>query len=218
MNDQTGNTDRINDLIASLADEAGAVAPAPRLLPFLLKWAGGSAFYVVAMLLALGLRPDLAARLQSPLFLTEIGLLAGITLTSAISAITLSFPDMLQRKILAWSFTVPLVLFGLFLLAGALDSEQVNALPPHNIECALCITLLSLLPAAWIMLYQRRLASVHYYLAGGIALLASSSLGCLILRLSEETDSFTHLITWHYLPMMVLGMTGLWLGEKFLKW
>jgi len=38
------------------------------------------------------------------------------------------------------------------------------------------------------------------------------------LRLYEQTDSIMHVIEWHYLPMIVFGIIGMWLGKTALKW
>jgi hypothetical protein len=65
---------------------------------------------------------------------------------------------------------------------------------------------------------MRKYASTHYRLAGSVALLFSFSVGALWLRLHEMTDSIVHVIEWHYLPMLVIGIVGLWLGQRLLKW
>jgi len=77
---------------------------------------------------------------------------------------------------------------------------------------------MTLLPAAWAFYSLRKLASTHYRLAGSAALLSAFSVGALWLRLHEQTDSITHLVEWHYLPMLALGLAGLWLGKLVLKW
>ena len=53
---------------------------------------------------------------------------------------------------------------------------------------------------------------------GCIALLFAFSIGAIWLRLYEQNDSIMHVIQWHYLPMIVFGIIGLWLGKLILKW
>jgi hypothetical protein len=65
---------------------------------------------------------------------------------------------------------------------------------------------------------MRKFASTHHCWAGGIALLAAFSVGALWLRLYEQTDSIMHVIEWHYLPMIFIGLAGMWLGRRILKW
>jgi len=82
----------------------------------------------------------------------------------------------------------------------------------------LSITLLALLPAVSIFFVMRKFASTHLYWSGGIAMLAAFSVGALWLRLYEQTDSIMHVIEWHYLPMVLIGLTGMVLGKLILKW
>ncbi|MDP1634786.1 MAG: NrsF family protein [Gallionellaceae bacterium] len=76
----------------------------------------------------------------------------------------------------------------------------------------------SLLPAAWTFFSMRRFASTHYCWASSIALLSAFSVGALWLRLHELNDSIIHVIQWHYLPMLGIGLIGWWLGKRVLKW
>jgi hypothetical protein len=48
--------------------------------------------------------------------------------------------------------------------------------------------------------------------------LSAFSVGALWLRLHELNDSISHVVTWHYLPMLAAGAIGLWLGRRLLKW
>jgi hypothetical protein len=65
---------------------------------------------------------------------------------------------------------------------------------------------------------MRNFASTHYRWAGSIAILSAFSVGALWLRLQEVNDSIVHVIEWHYLPMLAVGVVGLWLGKWLLKW
>ena len=91
-------------------------------------------------------------------------------------------------------------------------------LPVHSFECTLSITLFSLLPATWTFLSMRKFASTHGHWAGSIALLSAFSVGALWLRLHESNDSIAHVLEWHYLPMLGIGLAGWLLGRKLLKW
>ena len=211
-------TDSTESLIASLAELMEPVTPSSQPLVLFIKWLSGSLAYMLIMLLCFGLRGDLPQHLHAPLFLAETGLLACLVVTSGVSAIVLSFPDLYQRRWLAFTPVLPLLLFLVTLYIEWLRDSPPSPEPPHGMECLLCISMFSLLPAAVLMLLLRRQASTHYYLAGAIALLAATSIGCLTLRLSEKTDSIAHLVKWHYLPMIGFGILGLWLGRKLLKW
>lgn len=208
----------IDSLIGQLVQEGGAVKAAPHPLALSLRWIALALAYLLLLLLASGLRPGLLAALQHPWFAAELVLLAAVFVATSVSAVLLSFPDMYQMRRVAWT---PLAIFGAFavvlLFAWRADVPPAP-FPVHGIECTLAIFWAALLPGAWLLYGMRKLASTHYRLAGSIALLHAFSVGALWLRLHEDTDSIMHVIQWHYLPMIVCGIVGLWLGKLVLKW
>ena len=210
--------ENIDDLVARLAQDAGALKPVPNPFVLSLKWTSVAAIYLVVSLSLSGLRPDWLEKLHSMWFVAEVAALLGMFLVTSLSAALLGFPDQYQKRKLAFA---PLWVFALFLLilffAWRADSPPAP-LPVHSFECTLGITLMALLPAVWTFYGLRNYASTHYRLAGSVALLSAFSVGALWLRLHEATDSIVHVIEWHYFPMLVIGILGLWLGKWLLKW
>jgi hypothetical protein len=183
-----------------------------------LKWMGGAVAYLLLSLMLSGLRPDLMLKLHEPWYAAEIAALVGIFVATSISAALLSFPDMHQMRRAAFA---PVIMFALFVLVMFLAWQADTPpapLPVHSFECTASITLFSLLPAVWTFFEMRKFASTHYHWAGCIALLFAFSIGAIWLRLYEQNDSIMHVIQWHYLPMIVFGIIGLWLGKLILKW
>lgn len=209
------NTD---DLIGTLVQDAAPVRRVAHPFRLFLKWMGGAVAYIALSLVYSGLRPDLMLKLHSPLFLAELGLLACIVATALLSAALLAFPDVYQKRKLAFA---PVLMLALFVLVIFLSwrADTPPAPPPvHSVQCLIFIASLSLPPAVWMFYSMRKFASTHHYLAGSIALLSAFSIGALSLRLSEQTDSIMHVIQWHYLPMIGVAFVGLWLGKMLLKW
>jgi hypothetical protein len=208
----------IDNLIARLAQDEIRVKFAPHPFILSLQWMGAAVIYLAVSLALSGLRPDLLEKFRNPWFLAEIAVLLGIFIVTSISAALLAFPDLHQKRKLAFA---PAWMFALFLLtmflAWRADSPP-TPLPVHSFECTLGITLMALLPAAWIFYAMRKYASTHNRLAGSVALLSAFSVGALWLRLHEVNDSIVHVIEWHYLPMLAIGIMGLWLGQRVLKW
>jgi hypothetical protein len=208
----------IDDLVATLAQDAATVKPAPH--PFLLcfQWMGAAAIYLALALAISGPRPDLLDRFHHAWFVAEIVALLGVFIVTSLSTALLAFPDLHQKRRLAFAPIAAFTLFlGVLFLAWRADAPP-SPLPVHSFECTLSIALMTLLPAAWAFYSLRRFASTHYRLAGSAALLSAFSVGALWLRLHEDTDSIAHLVEWHYLPMLVIGLAGLWLGKVLLKW
>jgi len=210
--------DTIEQLIKTLTEDDTKLRPAPH--PFMqsLKWIVAAAAYLAIALVFSGLRPDIMHVIENKWFIVELVALFGIFVATSVSSSLLAFPDLHQKRIITFA---PIPMFALFLLVifFAWSADNLPAfLPEHTYECTYCIMIVSLLPAIWTFYSLRKYASIHYRLAGGLALLSASSIGALWLRLYEVNDSIIHVVEWHYLPMLVVGFIGLWLGEIILKW
>ena len=208
----------IDQLVSELANDAPAVQPAPH--PFLLslQWMAAAAVYLVVSLLISGLRPDLAQALLQPWYIAEVVVLLLIFIATTFSAALLAFPDLHQKRGLAFAPVAMFILFLLVMLFAWRADSPPAPLPVHSFMCTISIIMVSLLQMAWTLYAMRRFASTHYQLAGAIALLSAFSVGALWLRLHEVNDSTAHVIEWHYLPMLAFGLAGLWLGKLLLKW
>jgi hypothetical protein len=210
--------ENIEELINRLSQDTPIVKPVPHPYMLSLQWMGCAVAYLTVSLLLSGLRPDLATKLHEPLFVAELAALVGIFVATSLSASLLSFPDMHQLRRVAFA---PVITFALFVVVMFIAWQADNPpapLPIHSFECTMGITMVLLLPAAWIFYVMRKFASTHSHLAGCCALLFAFSIGAIWLRLYEVNDSIMHVIKWHYLPMIAFGMAGLWLGKVMLKW
>lgn len=210
--------DDLDKLVERLAEEAAPVKPAPHPVKICLQWWVAAALYLALSLGISGTRPDLLLQLQQPWFAAELVTLLLLFVTTTLSAAVLAFPDLHQMRKSAWS---PAVLFALFLIvmlfAWHADSPPAP-LPVHSFECTVSITLFALLPATWTFLALRRFATTHSRWAGSVALLSAFSVGALWLRLHEQNDSISHVLLWHYLPMLAIGLLGWGMGRRLLKW
>ena len=208
----------IDELITKLAQDTATVKRAPHPFMLSIEWMTVAVLYLAVALMISNVRHDLLVALHNFWFAAEIAALVGIFISTSLSAALLSYPDLHQMRRIALA---PIVTFALFVLIMFLAWQADNPpvpLPVHSFECTLSITLVSLLPAAWIFYVMRKFASTHTHWAGGIAVLFSFSIGALWLRLYEPNDSIMHVIQWHYLPMIFFGIIGLWLGKILLKW
>jgi hypothetical protein len=208
----------IDDLVAKLAQDAPPVRPAPHPFMLSLQWAGAAAIYLAVALALAGPRPDLVGQFGNPWFVAELAALLGIFIVTSLSAALLAFPDLHQKRLLAYAPALPFLLFIVIMFFAWHADNPPSPLPIHSFQCTLSITLMTLLPAGWTFYSIRRYASTHYRLAGSAALLSAFSIGALWLRLHEATNSIAHVVEWHYLPMLGIGLLGLWLGKVILKW
>jgi hypothetical protein len=208
----------IDELITKLAQDPVTVKPAPHPFMLSIEWMTVAVLYLAVALMISDVRPDLLVALHNFWFAAEITALVGIFISTSLSAALLSYPDLHQKRRIAFA---PLVTFALFVVVMLLAWQADNPpapLPMHSFQCTLSITMASLLPAGWIFYVMRKFASTHTRWAGGIAVMFSFSIGALWLRLFEQTDSITHVIEWHYVPMIAFGVIGMWLGKRILQW
>ncbi len=210
--------ENIQELINTLSADACVVKPAPHPFMLSLKWLGMAVVYLAVSLAVSGMRPDWAAKLHDLWFIAEMAALVVIFIATAFSAALLSFPDMHQMRRFVFAPAAAFILFMLILLFAWRADSPPAPLPVHSFECTLSILLMTLLPGVWTFYAMRRYASTHCGAAGSVALLSAFSVGALWLRLYEVNDSIVHVIEWHYLPMLLIGFAGMWMGKKILKW
>ncbi len=208
----------LDSLVEKLAAEAGPVKKLPSPLQLSLSWCAAALLYLALTLWLTGPRPDLGQKLHDTWFMVELLVLIVAFGTATLSAAILAFPDLHQKRVLAWLPAPAFILLALVLAGAWLADSPPSPHPMHSIECTASITFTSVLPALWTFIPLRRYASTHAHWMGSVALLGAFSVGAIWLRLHEETDSISHLITWHYLPMLAIGLIGFWLGKRLLKW
>jgi hypothetical protein len=214
------------DLIAQLTTQLSAPAASSRKTRTPSYWGRWLLVilgaYALGAQAALGFRPDLAAQLSRPLYISEILLLALLLFSSGAASVLAMYPDAYQKpKLLKLPYGLFFMLLCLvaFQLLLPLDARMVMPGPhAHGMECAVCIASVALLPAALLFAIMRKGASVRQWQSGAVAVLAASAIGCLTLRLAEMNDSLLHLAAWHYLPTLLFATLGALAGKAFLKW
>lgn len=181
-------------------------------------WLGGFMMYGLALLAYLGLRPDLADAFTRPLYVIEIAILAGLIISAAFTAASLSFPDRHQHQRVLWLPIGFFVALALVMLASWIASPAEVLPAYHGFTCLNCIAACALLPGALVLVHMRRMASTQSATAGAAAVIAAFSIGALVVRLEEQTDHIPHILQWHYLPMLAVALIGLALGKLLLRW
>jgi len=176
----------------------------------------GLLLYVCVLVYFEHARPDIMQQLGNPFYLTEIISLLFIIAGSAYSVALLAFPDSYQRK---FPLLFPVLAFAVFVCVLAMEYGQDNSpLPSHGIECLTCILVFCLPPIVFMLYPIRNYATTHPIMAGILSTLTAFSTSALALRISEQTNSIVHLLTWHYVPMLGIAIIGAILGKIVLKW
>jgi hypothetical protein len=68
------------------------------------------------------------------------------------------------------------------------------------------------------LFYMKKGATTNYDFSGFMLGLSAVSFSYLTLRLIEPNDVISHIILWHYVPMMVAIIVAVFVGRIFLKW
>ena len=207
----------IEQLIAELKPVRAIAVPGRMFLHWLLA----SMIITVPLVLLGAHRADLATQLHKPLFLAEIAVLAGLILSCGLASVWLCYPDLRQQP---WVVALPvpfLLTFAGLSLYRYLHPAMTTVLPEdagNDFSCIACILFYGAVPAACMFYRLCRHAPVYPRLAGGIALLASTSIGMLVLKLAEANDAVSHLLVWHVVPIIILVALGSQFGSRVFRW
>ena len=219
----THPSDSTTDLIAALSTQAKPERTlrlpgrqAALLLTVTVLYAGGCQY-------VLGFRHDLALQLMRPWFVLEVLLSACLLLFSMVAAVLAMYPDAYQKpQLLKWPYVFSALLLAVLGLQAFMPADALMVLPTgagvHAMECAVCIASVALVPSALMFALLRRGAGVRPLRSGAFAVLTSSAVGCLTLRLAEANDSITHLVQWHYAPTLLFAAVGAVAGKHLLRW
>lgn len=210
------------DLITKLSCDIKPVKPLGKPLKWFLNLTFLLIFYAVIVQIFFGMRSDILAQLKRPLFALEVILMLLLFFFSTASATFTMYPDLYQKsRLLKIPYIIFFALFAIFLAQFFTTNDQLMVLPEvtlHKMECTICIMFLSLIPAAITFAILQKGASTLPLQSGIFTILSASALGYLMLRFQEQNDSISHLLIWHYLPILFFALVGALIGWKLLKW
>lgn len=198
------------------------------------KSLGFIVLYMLITQFVLGLRADILLKLQSPVFILEIFLLFATLILSIGLSIFYMYPDAYQspkiRKLQA-ALYIFVAAFVLLIASTFIMQEFINPLhyqstiitpaieqSTHTVECLICIFSSAALPLFLLFNLLNKGATVEHQKMGLLLTLAAFSMACLSLRLAEVTDNMTHLLIWHYLPVLCVSIASAMLGRYLFNW
>jgi hypothetical protein len=210
-----------DELIARLASDLKPVRPlAMQRLIFGAVLLSG-AIAVVAMLVWLGLRADMAAAKTTMMFWTKFGYTMALAALGGAASVVLARPDGRTR----WPWIGALALFAV-VLAGAfiqLAGAQPNDIPAlvwggTALACPWRIVLLGLPVLLGVLLALRRTAPANPALAGFAAGILSGGTGAWVYSFACAENGMMFLALWYTLGIVIVGGLGAVFGRLLLKW
>ena len=212
---------KTDDLIAALAADVEPVRRRAVGLRLALGLAAGMALSVVAMLLWLGLRPDLMPATHTMPFWMKF------FYALTIAALGFALVDRLARPDGAGG-TLAFLLFAPVAFMAAMALYRLMEAPPDarmpmmmggsSRVCARNIVVLSLPIFAGLFWSLRRLAPTRLVLAGAVAGVLAGAVGTFVYEFhcTESTAAFVAI--WYTLGIALMGALGAALGRVLLRW
>ena len=209
--------------IDSLATDLQPVSPLPAPVMRAALMSLTALVLVTGMISFLGgPRADWLSVLQNPIFMSGDILMLVAGFLSAVAAFTLAVPDTKIRKpviALLCSATVIWVVICLY-AAASLTAQGVQAEITDIGKSAACfkaLIFMSALPLAVSFYMALRAAPVWRGWTGYALTLSMASFGAFGMRFFCPSDSYAHLLLWHFLPVVILSVLGGVLGRIILR-
>ena len=209
---------RTDDLIRALAtDGARPVVPIGRHLTGALLI--GITLSALLFLATLHARSDIALAFSIPGFCLKliITVLLGLSAIAVLSDAARPIPRLRwHRLLLAPALLLAAVMFELSTVPAHLwTTRLIGHNAPH---CLSLIPLLSLAPAACLMMALRRGAPARPAFAGAIAGVLSGAVGATMYALTCPDDSALFVATWYSIAIVAVTAASTYIGRRVLRW
>lgn len=212
---------KTDDLIAALVADLAPVDPVRTERRFFAKMMSGALVALVAVLLWLGPRPDIAAAAQLPMFWLKLALPASLAVAALVALRRLGYPGMRLGRV-PLAVVAPIALIWLMAAAALLMAAPAERLPlvlgDTWQKCPLTIALLSVPATALAFWALRGLAPTRLSLAGAAAGLFAGAAAALAYALHCPEMEAPFLAVWYVLGMLIPAGVGALLGRQLLKW
>ncbi|HET9396525.1 MAG TPA: NrsF family protein [Nitrospiraceae bacterium] len=204
-----------DELIARLVRDHRPVkrSSQPRIL--FAEWSAICLLFLAVGVLLIGARNDLAAMWRQSAFIVHTLIVFSVTVLAAAAAFKASIPDREQRFAVA-SLAVALAAWLAWLVAASVTASEPHA--GSGWRCLRNIVVLAA-PLGVLMYYMiGRAAPLRTGTAGWLATLSAASAADLATRFICRNDHAFHSLIWHFIPVLVLGCTGVILGRVVFRW
>jgi hypothetical protein len=209
-----------NELIRTLASHAKGTA---RPLSTVWLWAAGISITIAALVFftVLGLRPDIAAAIETPRFLFKFLVTAVLAVSAFICVRALSRPgENLRNAILCLAIAPALVAIAvaaeLFTLPS--DAWAATMVGRNSVVCLTYITIIGLGPLAIFLWTLRYSAPTNPALAGAVAGLLAGGIAASFYAAHCTDDSPLFVATWYTIAIAILAILGAVAAGRLARW
>jgi hypothetical protein len=171
--------------------------------------------YLAAGVLMIGTRDDLAKIWHESAFIVHTLIVLSVTVLAATAAFKVSIPDRQQRS-LVMSSAIALAAWLAWMVSALVTASEPHA--GYGWKCLRNIVVLAV-PLGVLAYYMiSRAAPLRTGTAGWLAALSAAAAADLATRLICRHDHALHALIWHFVPVLVLGCTGVVLGRVVFRW
>lgn len=212
---------KTDELVTLLANRVAPVKTHVVARRFAIALGLGMFAAAAAMVLLLGLRPDIADAMHLPMFWMKVGFPASVATVALFAAARLARPGMrLGHTPEALTTLVAAVwILAVAVLLKAVPAERDDLIFGGTwLFCVLTIPLLSIPLLAAAMWAMKGLAPTRLSLAGGAAGLLAGSASAAIYALHCPETGAPFLATWYVLGMFIPAAVGALIGPRVLHW
>lgn len=199
---------KTEELIARLAAQTTPVKRLPSPSRRLLTWLLWIVPVLAAIVLVMGMRADLPARMADPTYAVQHIAVLLTGLCAAWAALASTVPGISR-----WRLALPVLPASAWLAgvgAGCLrdwaHSGPDSLLPAIHPQCLDEIALISVVPLAALVALARRGASLQPRLTGVLTALAASAMASATLDLFHHAEAAIIVLVWHFMGVSVLSL------------
>lgn len=202
-------------LIHQLAAQVRPVRPVGRPITRSVMWVLVAVTLAVLAVFITGIRPDIAAVFDQPMFLFRALCMLAVGITATFAAFSLAIPGNTEKWPVVASGIGIAVFLGLlcfsFLSTG-------NFSPGPGMYCLRNVLGLGIVTGSFLYLMLKRAAPLRSGLVGLLAALGAASVANLGTQFICRHENPAHILVWHLIPAAVLCGFGILAGRLLFRW
>lgn len=179
------------------------------------------AVITLVLIIAWGIRPDIAAASATSHFWVKLGFGAGFSIAGLAGLSKLFRPEhQMPRRLWLAAIPVAVIVAAVLNEAVTVSSSELSALwlGKTALVCPFAIVALSVVPAIALIRAGRRSAPTRLRLTGGVIGLASGGLAATLYALHCPENGMTFVATWYLIGVMLATLIGAICGPRLLRW
>ena len=206
-----------SDFLDGLANDHTEIKKPESLFAKILKWMIINILCVGSGLAIFGFREDWVNLFTNPLNLLQNILIIFSVISSGFAAFTMARPGQLNKKTIPFILLPFLLWLGLLILKIFISGFNPAMFFKISLMCIKDILIFGMIPSFALIFFIKDGIVLKRGFFGLFATLASFGIGAWASQFTCHSNDPVHILTWHFLPLVVLSYLGVFLATKFKK-